>query len=397
MATIDAPASRRGERDRGDPAQPVEAQREQHEQRRAARGAPDDALDPGRKDPAAGRPDVPAPAPEHEQQQTDEQQPHEDAQLRVRPFDHTLEARPERVAQVHEHRSVTLDDPRRVELERVHLVGCGCAVQGERAEHEDGRAHAQQCDESGAGRRSPAGPGRRHDHEHEPRPHDERRGLAGQRADREERAGDQGQAGGGDRPDPRPQPDDREHEEREEVGAALTADRVERERRHDERGGRRVHDDGAPVAEQDDEPGHRGQRHHGHDVLDEVDRGDGGPIADDRAQRLAREPPSHEAVPVRDVPERPPVLAQPVAGVREPLRDLVGDAHRERDPDRELEPCGREGAPDPGVIVGRRGDRVARHGGEHGRVPRRCPRGTLLGSVQAATSCIVRWISSNSS
>ena len=56
-----------------------------------------------------------------------------------------------------------------------------------------------------------------------------------------------------------PYADEGQHEERQEIGTALAADRVERERRNDERGGRRVRDHG-PAARQHDD-----QRDHGRD------------------------------------------------------------------------------------------------------------------------------------
>ena len=48
-------------------------------------------------------------------------------------------------------------------------------------------------------------------------------------------------------------------------------------------------------------------------------------------------PAAHEAVPVGDVPQRPPVLAQVVPGLGEPLRDLERDADRQRPADDPLD------------------------------------------------------------
>ena len=166
------------------------------------------------------------------------------------------------------------------------------------------------------------------DHQHEPRCDDERRHLAGEGAHREHGTGDERHPGGGDRTRADPQSDQRDEEEGEQVRTALAADRVERERRHDQCAGGGVGDDRATTGEHHDQRDHRRDRRHRHDVLHEVDGGDGRTTADDRAQDLAGEAAAHEPVLVGDVPERAAVLAHAVARVREALDHLVRDRER---------------------------------------------------------------------
>ena len=164
---------------------------------------------------------------------------------------------PNGVAEVLEHRAAALDDVGRVELERAapaSYAGAPCAASATRTTAEGPTQSSDGNPMRAAGARP--GPGRRDHDEHQPGRDDQRCGLARQRAHCQERARDEREPGGDGGARPRPQSHGRQQQEREQIGAALSAHRVERERRDHERGGRCVGDDGASSCE------HRHQRDH---------------------------------------------------------------------------------------------------------------------------------------